>query len=262
MPYVQISPEDLVVGQEYVLTRKGMALENTNAKASKVVIPPTSKKALEDAYKGLIKYENTMPHKEIKETDYLMRAFFSGNRNTGLVFSQHRSFGSNKPVEYVTINANEKGGANGNTLVYHRLSADNWAFWQLMGNNSTRRNNKNGANYTRKLMGGNPSAFTAAEKRAIKAKAVERTKAHKEAQAERTAALGTKFGMTFAFPASITKKKGGNPSAFTAAEKRAIKAKAVERTKAHKEAQAERTAALGAKFGMTFAFPASITKKK
>jgi hypothetical protein len=202
MPYVQISPEDLAVGQEYVLTRKGAAVENT-----KQAIPPTSKKALEDAYKGLIKYETTAPNKEIKETDYLMRAFFSGKRNTGLVFSQYRSFGSNKPVEYVPINANEKGGANGNTLVYHRLSADNWAFWQLAGNNSTRRNNKNGKNNTRKLMGGNPSALTAAEKRAIKAKADARTKAHKEAQAKRTAALGAKFGMTFAFPASMTKKK-------------------------------------------------------
>lgn len=219
MPYIQISPEDLVVGQEYVLTRKGLALENTNNSSQKLsmaiatvpkrldtlVIPPTSKRALEDAYKALIKYENNMPHKEIKETDYLMRAFFSGKRNTGLVFSQHRSFSSNKPIEYLPINVNEKGGASGNTLVYHRLSADNWAFWQLTGNNNTRRNNKNGKNYTRKLTGGGPS-LTAAEKRAIRAKAAERTKAHKDAQAERVAALGAKFGMTFAFPVSQKKK--------------------------------------------------------
>jgi hypothetical protein len=196
MPYVQISPEDLVVGKEYVLTRKGMALPN--AKRTKLVIPPMSKKALEDAYKALTKYENNMPHTEIKETDYLMRAFFSGKRNTGLVFSQHRSFSSNKPIEYLPINVNEKGGASGNTLVYHRLSADNWAFWQLTGNNNTRRNNKNGKNYTRKLTGGGPS-LTAAEKRAIRAKAAERTKAHKDA-------LGAKFGMTFAFPVSQKKK--------------------------------------------------------
>ena len=136
MPYVQISPEDLVVGQEYVLTRKGMSEKYINTNQAKLVISPTSKKALEDAYKALIKYEN--PNKEIKETDYLMRAFFSGKRNSGLVFSQHRSFSSNKPTPYLPINVNEKGGANGDTLVYHRLSADNWAFWQLMGNNNLR----------------------------------------------------------------------------------------------------------------------------
>jgi hypothetical protein len=187
MPYIQVAPEDLVVGVEYVLTRKGlkprvnagMEHEVRNVPAYKawdsrpvplvtttvvkkpetVVIPPTSKKALEDAYRALLAYKKKdAPFSErdplsfygskkpkynvFKETDYLMRAFYAGSRGPSLVFSQHRSFGSKKPVVYHPIDVNELGGYNKKTLVYHGLSADDWAFWQLTGNNnSTRRNN-------------------------------------------------------------------------------------------------------------------------
>jgi hypothetical protein len=187
MPYVQVAPESLVVGQEYVLTRKGLKprvnagleheVRNVPAykawdpsrpaplvkatvvkKPETVVIPPTSKKALEDAYRALqafkqkdASYAERDPlsfygskkpkYNVFKETDYLMRAFYAGSRGSSLVFSQHRSFGSKKPVEYHPINVNELGGYNKKTLVYHGLSAEDWAFWQLQVNNGTRRNN-------------------------------------------------------------------------------------------------------------------------
>jgi len=195
MPYVQVAPESLVVGQEYVLTRKGLKprvndgleheVRNVPAyktygygppaplvkasvvkKPETVVIPPTSKKALEDAYRALLAYKKKdAPYSErdpysyygskkpkynvFKETDYLMRAFYAGKRDPRLVFTQQRSFGSKKPVVYHPINVQ---------LVYVGYSADDWAFWELQGNNGTRRNaaaRNNGTRRNRNVPTGN-----------------------------------------------------------------------------------------------------------
>ena len=188
MSYTEVAPADLVVGREYVLTRKGikprvnegLTYEVRNVPAYKtydpsrpaptvkatvakkpetLVIPPTSKKALEDAYRALLAYkkrdapfserqptygwEKKPKYEAFVETDYRKRAFFAGRRNVNtLVFSQERSFGSKKasPEAFKAVNVNEKTGHYG-ALLHNGLSADEWAFWEQRGNNGTRRNN-------------------------------------------------------------------------------------------------------------------------
>jgi hypothetical protein len=198
MPYVQVAPENLVVGQEYVLTRKGLKprvndgleheVRNVPAyktygygppaplvkatvvkKPETVVIPPTSKKALEDAYRALLAYKKKdAPYSErayeisygkkpkyntFAESDYRKRAFFAGARDSRpdapLVFTQERSFGSKKPVAFQAVNIKETH-ATYRTFLHEGLSADNWAFWQEQGNNGTRRNNNVANNGTRR----------------------------------------------------------------------------------------------------------------
>lgn len=187
MSYVEVAPKDLVVGREYVLTRKGLkprvneglAYESRNVPAYKtfnssrpapmvkqvvvkkpetLVIPPTSKRALEDAYRALLTYKSKdAPYGEreffapkkpkyvaFAESDYRKKAFFAGQRNANtLVFTQERSFGSKKPVAFQAVNVNEKTGFHG-SLLHKGLSADEWAFWVLGSNNGTRRNNAAG----------------------------------------------------------------------------------------------------------------------
>lgn len=187
MPYVKVAPEDLVIGQEYVLTHKGLkprvndGLEHEvrNVPAYKtydpsrpaplikatvvkrpetVIIPPTSKKALEDAYRALLAFkqkdasyaerdplsyygQKKPKYTTFAESAYRKRAFFAGPRDTTLVFTQERSFGSKKPVAFQAVNVNEKSTNYWKSPVHKGLSADDWAFWQEQGNNGTRRNN-------------------------------------------------------------------------------------------------------------------------
>jgi len=225
MPYVQVTPESLVVGQEYVLTRKGLKprvnagleheVRNVPAykawdpsrpaplvkatvvkKPETVVIPPTSKKALEDAYRALqafkqkdASYAERDPlsfygskkpkYTTFAESDYRKRAFFAGVRDSRpdapLVFTQERSFGSKKPVAFQAVNIKETH-ASYRTFLHKGLSADDWAFWQEQGNNGTRRNNaaarnngtrRNGNVPTGNLLGLNNAPYVPVNNRSV-----------------------------------------------------------------------------------------------
>jgi hypothetical protein len=207
MPYVEVAPENLVVGQEYVLTRKGLkprvneglSYERRNIPSYRsydlsaravplvsavvpkrpetVVIPPTSKTALQDAYRALLAFEKRdLPYTEAKvdrlalwsrqkaprytvpeETDYLKRGFFAGNRGDTYVFTQQRTFGAKKPIAFTPVNVNEKTQPYGK-LAYDGYSSAEWAFWELQGNNGTRRNaaaRNNGTRRNRNVPTGN-----------------------------------------------------------------------------------------------------------
>ena len=143
MPHVKVPVEELVVGQEYVLTHVGcesrMGKEaqwkhaenpdkyNKQYRPTVVVpdcvrledIPPTSQGALEKAYKSWLGIQAEMPgawrvrlwgKKPVdstrvgSESEYRKRAFYAGvNPNSAHIFTQERAFGSRKPVAFEPV---------------------------------------------------------------------------------------------------------------------------------------------------------------
>jgi len=143
MSYVKVPEAALVVGQEYVLTHVGCApvtgqaavyeqrrvpvypgagamVNRTIERCTRVETPPTSKQALENAYKtwkrlnapdvlfrGFGSRRNRVNH-GVTENEYRKRAFYAGrNRHGGHIFTQERSFGSKKAVAFVPVNPAE-----------------------------------------------------------------------------------------------------------------------------------------------------------
>ena len=143
MSYVKVPEQALVVGQEYVLTHAGCApvtgqaavyeqrrvpvFPGAGAMVNRVIercarleAPPTSKQALENAYKtwkrlnppdmlyrGYGSRRNHVNH-GVAENEYRKRAFYAGrNRHGGHIFTQERSFGSKKAVAFVPVNPAE-----------------------------------------------------------------------------------------------------------------------------------------------------------
>lgn len=193
MPYVQVQPDALVVGTEYVLTRKGLESRTEGANTevvnrpqyngapasmpmkkvtvwktpATVVAPPTAEKTLMDGYRALQTWQSkdaadawkTKIHHypgsllgkaprytTIAPMDIRKKAFFAGvNAQGKLVFTQERSFGSTKPVDFVPVDVNEKvKGYYGNVPKYNGVvETKDWAFWTESRNNATRRNNNN-----------------------------------------------------------------------------------------------------------------------
>lgn len=153
MVYTEIKPEDLVVGKEYALSRKGLQSRTSGAptqsvlaKPETVVAPPTAKTTLENGLRALLTWkakdgDSSERYEQwrrrgilITDMDIRKRGFFAGkNDKGGLVFTQIRSFGSTKPVKFVPVDVNEKWTPTTNV--------DDWAFWTESKNNSTRRNN-------------------------------------------------------------------------------------------------------------------------
>lgn len=153
MVYTEIKPEDLVVGKEYALSRKGLQSRTSGAptqsvlaKPETVVAPPTAKTTLENGLRALLTWkakdaDSSERYEQwrrrgilITDMDIRKRGIFAGkNDKGGLVFTQIRSFGSTKPVKFVPVDVNEKWTPTTNV--------DDWAFWTESKNNSTRRNN-------------------------------------------------------------------------------------------------------------------------
>jgi hypothetical protein len=163
MPWTQVKPEDLVVGKEYALTRKGLESRTDGApimlheqkyglpisvlkRPAEVVAPPTALKKLEDGYRALITWkEKDADYPEsgyswerktpMQPMDIRKKGFFVGARPNGiLMFTQQRSFGASKPLTFEPMAVN--------TLNYSRMiSAKEWAFWTESKNNTTKRNN-------------------------------------------------------------------------------------------------------------------------
>ena len=150
MPYLKVPVEELVVGQEYVLTHVGCEsrmgkeakwkhVENPTEYARKYTptvvapdcvrledIPPTSQGSLEKAYKTWVGIQAEMPgawrmaygrkkgadvSRVGAESEYRKRAFYAGaNSNGAHIFTQERAFGSRKPVAFEPVNT--KGTKN------------------------------------------------------------------------------------------------------------------------------------------------------
>lgn len=163
MPWTQVKPEDLVIGKEYALTRKGLESRTEGAptmlkelpygssynvlkRPEEVVAPPTALKKLEDGYRALITWkEKNAPYEErgyswerktpMQPMDIRRKGFFAGVQSNGtLMFTQQRSFGASKPLTFEPVAFNR--------LKYDaRISAKDWAFWTETKNNVTKRNN-------------------------------------------------------------------------------------------------------------------------
>ena len=143
MPYVRIPVEELVVGQEYVLTHVGCEsrmgkeakwkhMENPSEFSRKYTptvvgpdcvrledIPPSSQGALEKAYKSWIGIQAETPGawkahiwgkkpadptRVGAESEYRKRAFYAGKNAAGAhIFTQERTFGSRKPVTFEPV---------------------------------------------------------------------------------------------------------------------------------------------------------------
>lgn len=181
MPYVQVQPEELQVGKEYVLTLKGIESRIEGAeyetvpvynygytppgkeprqtgtrtqmkKPATVVAPPTSERQLLDAYRSLQtwqrkdapgSYMSRLSASAVDINRVRRKGFFAGVNTAGLlVFTQERSFGSSKPVAFIPVDVEEKN--KWGYSKYTGLSPNDYAFWKLQGNNNTRRNNRSG----------------------------------------------------------------------------------------------------------------------
>lgn len=145
MPYVQVQPEDLIIGQEYVLTLKGLESRLEGAeyenvpvlswngkptgstrkqmkRPATVVAPPTAEKQLLDAYRALRTWNKKdrggpSPYGNSRKPDPIdirilrKKAFFAGVKQNGLLaFTQESSFGSKKaPQAFIPVaNVNKK----------------------------------------------------------------------------------------------------------------------------------------------------------
>ena len=188
MPYRKVPENELVVGEDYVLTHVGCKPKTGNngttfvqgkktlrygttynavvEACERVETPPGSMAALERAYKTWLRINvsadygygrrSTMPHVNhgVKPSDYVKRAFYAGRNAAGAhIFTQERSVGSKKAVDFIPVNVaatkEEKGWTGTRQVPTHPTGLSvgpggHWVVWEDFGQWSVAANG-NGA---------------------------------------------------------------------------------------------------------------------
>jgi hypothetical protein len=175
MPYRKVEESELVVGEDYVLTHVGCKPKTGNngttfvqgkktlpysgttynavvEACERVETPPGSMGALERGYKTWLRINppavydwgrrSSMSHVNhgVKPSDYVKRAFYAGRNAAGAhIFTQERSVGSKKAVDFVPVNvaATKADGYGRQVPVHgHGLSVGpggHWVVWEDFG---------------------------------------------------------------------------------------------------------------------------------